>query len=69
MSPLGAQSISIPADLIRESCRDGKVYVSLNVSDLDELRQDGNASKTQDDYWEISRLGLTLTGHRTAEIP
>ena len=34
-SPLGAQSIKVPADLIRESCRDGKLYVALNVSDLD----------------------------------
>ncbi|MBC7967351.1 MAG: hypothetical protein H7Z17_15655, partial [Fuerstia sp.] len=71
-SPLGAQSISIPADLIRESCREGKLYVALNVSDLDEVQKvndDEDLSQTQNDYWEISRLGLTLTGRRTAEVP
>jgi len=71
VSPLGVQSISVPADLIRESCRDGKLYVSLNVSDLDESPHAGdeNVSETQNDYWEISRLGLTLTGSRTSENP
>lgn len=71
VSPLGAQSISIPADLIRKSCREGKLYVSLNVSDLDGSPQDAieNDSETQNDYWEISRLGLTLTGRRMAEDP
>ncbi len=72
VSPLGALSISIPADLIRESCREGKLYVAVNVSDLDEVQQvtdDADLSQTQNDYWELSRLGLTLTGRRTAEVP
>ncbi len=68
-SPLGAQSMKVPADLIRESCRNGKLYVALDVSNLDAAEADENASETQDDYWEISRLGLTLTGMRTAEVP
>lgn len=70
-SPLGVQSISVPADLIRESCREGKLYVSLKVSDLDQSGQDNNedVSATQNDYWEILRLGLTLTGRRTVENP
>jgi len=70
-SPLSAQSIPVPADLIRESLREGRLYVALDVSDLDDSQQAGdeNASETQNDYWEISRLGLTLTGSRTAEDP
>ncbi|MEJ7593148.1 MAG: hypothetical protein WKF77_16505 [Planctomycetaceae bacterium] len=69
VSPLGAHSISVPVELIRESCREGKLYVSVNVSDLDEVRHDEDVSQTQNDYWEISRLGLTLTGQRTADVP
>ena len=72
LSPLGAQSISLPADLIRESCREGRLYVSLNVSDLNKSQHDADGeevSETQNDYWEISRLGLTLTGRRTASDP
>ena len=68
-SPLGAHSIPIPADLIRESCRSGTLYVSLTVSDLEKSLQPNNASQTQNDYWEISRMGLTLKGKRTAEAP
>ena len=69
VSPLGAQSISVPVALIRESCREGNLYVLLKVSDLDEVQQDEDISQTQNDYWEISRLGLTLTGRRMAEAP
>jgi hypothetical protein len=68
-SPLGAHSILIPADLIRESCRGGALYVSLTVSDLEKSLQPNNASQTQNDYWEIPRMGLTLKGKRTAEVP
>lgn len=68
-SPLGAHSIQIPADLIRDSCRHGKLYLSLTVSDLQKSLQPANASQTQNDYWEISRMGLTLTGKRTVEVP
>ena len=71
-SPLGLQLISIPAELIRESCRAGKLYVSLDVSDLKALEpKDGedDVSQTQNDYWEILRLGLTLIGRRMADVP
>ncbi|MCA9008587.1 MAG: hypothetical protein KDB01_02515 [Planctomycetaceae bacterium] len=68
-SPLGAHSILIPVDLVRESCRGGALYVSLTVSDLEKSLRPVNASETQNDYWEISRMGLTLKGKRTAEVP
>ncbi len=70
-SPLGTQSISVPADLIRESLREGRLYVALDVSELNESQPaaDEDVSETQNDYWEISRLGLTLIGRRTAENP
>ena len=69
-SPLGKQSISVPVDLIRESLREGRMYVTLDVSELNESQPvDENVSETQNDYWEISRLGLTLTGSRVAEDP
>ena len=70
-SPLGTQSISVPVDLIRESLREGRLYIALDVSELDESQPaaDENVSETQNDYWEISRLGLTLTGSRMAEDP
>ncbi len=70
-SPLGTQSISVPVDLIRESLREGRLYIALDVSELDESQPaaDENVSDTQNDYWEISRLGLTLTGSRMAEDP
>ena len=68
-SPLGAHSIRIPADLIRESCRRGTLYVSLTVADLEKSLQPVNASQTQNDYWKISRMGLTLNGKRIGEVP
>ena len=70
-SPLGTQSIPVPVDLIRESLREGRLYIALDVSELDESQPaaDENVSETQNDYWEISRLGLTLTGSRMAEDP
>ncbi len=69
VSPLGKQTITIPPDLIRESLRDGKFYLTLSVSDLENSEQDEEASETQDDYWEISQLQFTLTGKRTTESP
>jgi len=69
ISPLGKQTITIPPDLIRESLRNGKFYLTLSVSDLENSEQDDEASDTQDDYWEISQLQFTLTGRRTAESP
>jgi hypothetical protein len=65
-SPLGKQTIIIPPDLIRESLRNGKFYLTLSVSDLGDSEHDEEASATQDDYWEISQLQFTLTGKRTA---
>ncbi len=69
VSPLGKQTITIPPDLIRESLRSGKFYLTVSVSDLENSEQDDDASATQDDYWEISQLQFTLTGKRTAESP
>lgn len=69
ISPLGKQTITIPPDLIRESLRNGKFYLTLSVSDLDDSEQDYEASATQDDYWEILQLQFTLTGKKTAESP
>ena len=69
ISPLGKQTITIPPDMIRESLRNGKFYLTLSVSDLENSEDDHEVSATQDDYWEISQLQFTLTGKRTAESP
>ncbi len=69
ISPLGKLTMTIPPDLIRESLRNGKFYLKVSVSDLENSEQDYEASATQDDYWEISQLQCTLTGKRTAEAP
>ena len=69
ISPLGKQTITIPPDLIRESLRSGKFYLTISVSDLEDAELDYEASATQDDYWEISQLQFTLTGKRTADLP
>lgn len=69
ISPLGKQTITIPPELVKESLRTGKFYLYLSVSDLNDAEHDDETSATQDDYWEISQLQLTLTGKRTAESP
>ena len=69
VSPLGKHTITIPPDLIKESARNGKFYMTLAVSDLENAEQGYDASATQDDYWEVSQLQFTLTGKRTAESP
>ena len=66
-SPLGRKQIVIPVELIRESCRSGKLYVSIIVSDLEESLQTDGSTEEQNDDWEIFHLGLTLTGERSAE--
>lgn len=68
-SPLGRKRIPIPVELIRETCRSGKVYVSIVVSDLDEALGTAETTADQNDYWEISHLGLTLAGERTSASP
>lgn len=63
-SPLGTQSISIPAELIRESCLTGRVFLQINVSDLDDSMKSETMTGEQDDSWKIERVSLTLKGRR-----
>jgi len=67
VSPLGAHQITIPAEMVKESCRAGQVFLHISVSDLDEaLKADGLSTGEQDDSWRIERVRLTLTGRRIA---
>jgi hypothetical protein len=63
-SPLGTQSISIPAALIRTNCLNGELFLQINVSDLDSSMQSESMSGEQDDNWQIERVLLTLKGRR-----
>lgn len=66
-SPLGTHSITIPVDLIRDSCRSGRLFLQINVSDLDASMKSGTMTGEQDDNWQIERVLLTLKGHRQSE--
>ena len=63
-SPLGTHSITIPVDLIRDSCHSGKLFLQINVSDLDASMKSDTMAGEQDDNWQIERVLLTLKGHR-----
>jgi hypothetical protein len=66
-SPLGTHSITIPVDLIRESCRTGRLFLQINVSDLNASMKSDSMTGEQDDTWQIERVLLTLKGHRKPE--
>jgi hypothetical protein len=63
-SPLGTQTISLPTDLVRESCLAGKLLLQLNVSDIDESIKGDGLTGEQDDSWRIEKVLLSLKGHR-----
>lgn len=63
-SPLGTQTISLPTDLVQESCLTGKLLLQLNVSDIDESIKGDSLSGEQDDSWRIEKVLLSLKGHR-----
>lgn len=65
-SPLGTQTFEIPADVIRSSSRVGKIYLQLQVGELDKSLNSENSSGEQDDSWAVERLLLTLRGQRVA---
>lgn len=64
-SPLGTQSIKLPIDLIKSGCRDGRIFVQFNVSDLDDSMKASELSGEQDDSWKIERVLLSLKGRRS----
>ena len=66
-SPLGTHAVTIPADLIRDSCRSGRLFLQINVSDLDASMKSDTMTGEQDDNWQIERVLLTLKGHRQSE--
>jgi hypothetical protein len=63
-SPLGTHSISIPDRLIQDSCLLGHLFLSINVSDLDDSMKSDTMTGEQDDSWKIERVSLTLRGRR-----
>lgn len=63
-SPLGMHSISLPAELIRESGLAGRIYVQISVSDLDTSLKSELLTGEQDDSWQIRNVSLTLKGRR-----
>ena len=63
-SPLGMQTISIPGELIRSTCLQGKLFVQIQVSDVDSEMKAGDMTGEQDDSWQIERVLLTLKGKR-----
>jgi hypothetical protein len=64
-SPLGTQSITLPIDLIKSECRNGKVFVQFNISDLGDSMKASELSGEQDDSWQIERVLLSLKGRRS----
>ncbi len=63
-SPLGSQSMSIPADAVRATCLTGKLYLLINVSGLDSEIAADDMTGEQDDSWRIERALLSLKGRR-----
>ena len=63
-SPLGSQTISIPPEVVQQTCLSGKLYLQIRVNDLDAEMKAGDLSGEQDDTWQIERVLLTLKGHR-----
>jgi hypothetical protein len=63
-SPLGTHSISLPVELIRESCLAGRLYLQISVSGLDASMKSESMTGEQDDSWQIQRVSLTLKGRR-----
>ena len=63
-SPLGMQSISIPGELIQNTCLQGQLYLQIQVSDIDSEMKSEDMTGEQDDSWQIERVLLTLKGQR-----
>ncbi len=63
-SPLGTKTVPIPADLIGSTCRAGRVYLQLQVGELDKSLNQADATGEQDDSWAVERMLLTLRGRR-----
>lgn len=63
-SPLGMQKISIPGDLIQATGREGRVFLQIEVSELDSEMQSQDMTGEQDDSWRIERVLLSLKGQR-----
>jgi hypothetical protein len=63
-SPLGSQTITIPTDMIRETCRNGRLFLQIRVSALEESMQASELSGEQDDSWRIEHVLLSLHGRR-----
>lgn len=68
-SPVGAFRFEVPADVLRNSIRDGQTWLELQVSELAASTEGEPASGEQDDAWVIERLLLTLQGQRVAAGP
>ncbi len=63
-SPLGMQSVSIPGELIQSTCLQGKLFLQIQVSDIDSEIKSDDMTGEQDDSWQIERVLLTLKGQR-----
>ena len=63
-SPLGMQTISIPGELIQNSCLQGNLFIQIQVSDIDSEMKTEDMTGEQDDSWQIERVLLTLKGQR-----
>lgn len=63
-SPLGMQTISIPGEIIQGTCLQGRLFLQIQVSDLDSEMKAEDMTGEQDDSWQIERVLLTLKGQR-----
>lgn len=63
-SPLGISSVQIPVKLIENTCRTGRLFIGIDVSELSAQMQADDLSGEQDDSWKVDRLLITLRGKR-----
>jgi hypothetical protein len=50
--------------MIRETCRNGRLFLQIRVSALEESMQASELSGEQDDSWRIEHVLLSLHGRR-----
>ena len=63
-SPVGSFEFELPLDAVRDTMKIGKLWVQIDVSDLNQPEPDEPAVGEQDDSWVIEQLSLTVQGQR-----
>lgn len=65
-SPVGVFDFAIPSRFISDTRRSGRIFLDLEVSELEAAGDAAGVAGEQDDSWVIERLLLTLKGQRVA---